>query len=685
MWNTQPIGNNMSSVWNAQPLGHSVPPMSPNRVIPTSPSTNPQLYAVQLTGPCSPTHAQHPVFLAPRSVSMPLPLSQHQFTAPYPELKSPTSPLFTPVAGPISPLLLSPVSIEGMTPQGNGGGIAAMNSPLRFSPDEAKKCEEHYSESVKKQIKEATRGMVDKACQHMGKRIRHVHICAGCGKKRPEEYQKAHPLKRGQIPERNYCDSCLHDASATERSDTDDTSEANHAEEAPGNTPNGTQKGSKNYFDRKLTNKSKRFGLLSNILPRPVTSEDHPEQSDSPSSANESEIKVSATTRVAGRKVKQRRRRHPPPSGEEDARINEGNVPSPELGEPVHHQGIHSRDGKQPTPKDELHTEQSSPMAHSKRGVLEEIISGTQPYHSAGKTQGKDTGSASEAAATQKRSGLPRLFSSKAAPKTKPDICAKTVPGTLGAAVLVDEAGNNQPEAVNRANKYPGPRNEVQSAADAYDAYDSSFSAEQPAGDARHTRHEYKYTQERKLRDRGHSQLRTRPHENSRSEQPVRDTQASQRGCSGCRRVQRPRADERAQGTQEEHRGAVRSNESATPYNVRHNTDDGRGGSREETDKVEENTQSLDESNLAASAEFFNDFTGAGGGSDTTPFSIPSFVTGTQPSEVSHNSHQRLDENVAIAYEQAEALITDQVANQPHCPVELPGKKLCKFPTRLGR
>jgi hypothetical protein len=50
----------------------------------------------------------------------------------------------------------------------------------------------------------------------LSKRIRHVHVCAGCGKKRSKRYQKAHPLKRGEAPTRNYCYSCLQDAASTD-------------------------------------------------------------------------------------------------------------------------------------------------------------------------------------------------------------------------------------------------------------------------------------------------------------------------------------------------------------------------------------------------------------------------------------------------------------------------------------
>ncbi|KAI0404940.1 hypothetical protein F4802DRAFT_615145 [Xylaria palmicola] len=48
--------------------------------------------------------------------------------------------------------------------------------------------------------------------QHLSQRIRHLHTCTGCGKKRSARFQKAHPLKRGEMPALQYCHDCLADA-----------------------------------------------------------------------------------------------------------------------------------------------------------------------------------------------------------------------------------------------------------------------------------------------------------------------------------------------------------------------------------------------------------------------------------------------------------------------------------------
>jgi len=46
----------------------------------------------------------------------------------------------------------------------------------------------------------------------IGKRIRHVHVCTGCGKKRSRGYHRDNPLKRGEIPALSYCNRCVRHA-----------------------------------------------------------------------------------------------------------------------------------------------------------------------------------------------------------------------------------------------------------------------------------------------------------------------------------------------------------------------------------------------------------------------------------------------------------------------------------------
>ncbi|KAI1819744.1 hypothetical protein F4861DRAFT_546438 [Xylaria intraflava] len=57
--------------------------------------------------------------------------------------------------------------------------------------------------------------------KRLSRRIRHVHVCGGCGKKRSRKYHKNHPLKRGEIPALNYCYNCLKDAAETDFDSSD--------------------------------------------------------------------------------------------------------------------------------------------------------------------------------------------------------------------------------------------------------------------------------------------------------------------------------------------------------------------------------------------------------------------------------------------------------------------------------
>jgi hypothetical protein len=104
--------------------------------------------------------------------------------------------------------------------------------PIRYSHTEAMKCEEHYNavmrntaqevnkhEDKHRNRKKKTRGFKEDISKH----IQHVHICAECGKKRSKKYQKAHPLKKGQVPDRSYCTKCRRRVPFVESDDTDDS------------------------------------------------------------------------------------------------------------------------------------------------------------------------------------------------------------------------------------------------------------------------------------------------------------------------------------------------------------------------------------------------------------------------------------------------------------------------------
>ncbi|KAK7757772.1 oligosaccharyl transferase stt3 subunit [Diatrype stigma] len=81
----------------------------------------------------------------------------------------------------------------------------------------------------------------------ISKNIRHHHICTGCGKKRSRDYQKAHPLKRGEIPKPAYCARCVRDAEIADNSFvSDDDHVAHHGDVIREKTQKEPEKNEKN-------------------------------------------------------------------------------------------------------------------------------------------------------------------------------------------------------------------------------------------------------------------------------------------------------------------------------------------------------------------------------------------------------------------------------------------------------
>lgn len=133
--------------------------------------------------------------------------------------------------------------------------------------------------------------------QTLSERIRHVHVCGGCGRKRSRRYQKAHPLRRGEIPALNYCYSCLKDAA-----DTDDgASEGDIAETTKPwrNDERRAPTGSKYTNERsrghhRWVKKSNPIGSLSKLFSCEATLNPPPPPPRSISSAEESSSRASS-------------------------------------------------------------------------------------------------------------------------------------------------------------------------------------------------------------------------------------------------------------------------------------------------------------------------------------------------------------------------------------------------------
>ncbi|KAI1444010.1 hypothetical protein F5Y02DRAFT_428264 [Annulohypoxylon stygium] len=220
--------------------------VSPNNGFPTTSSTKPQEYAVQNPVPGSfprpwptlasvPHHLQSPIHSASQPVASP-PFFHHiQMMPQYQEVRNPVCPtpgsLFTPVPPHQSLLVTTPLPTT--QPRDGLSTVALKGSlPLRYSPSEVRKCEEHYKASRKSTLqgtdKYESNGKERRGNKRdIGKHIQHIHVCAGCGRIRSRRYHSEHPLKRGQIPERDYCARCQHEAALVENDDTDNTDDDN--------------------------------------------------------------------------------------------------------------------------------------------------------------------------------------------------------------------------------------------------------------------------------------------------------------------------------------------------------------------------------------------------------------------------------------------------------------------------
>ncbi|KAI0526075.1 hypothetical protein F5B22DRAFT_267748 [Xylaria bambusicola] len=142
--------------------------------------------------------------------------------------------------------------------------------------------------------------------KRLSKRIRHVHLCAGCGEKRSTRYQRAHPLKRGQIPPVNYCYRCLKDAADTDGDTSDDDLGTVNAyrkkcEQADVSWPKSDEddiidesEHSYQHSYRESRKKHNRFGPLSRLFSRRSSARQPPLAPRSVSSAEVSRSRASS-------------------------------------------------------------------------------------------------------------------------------------------------------------------------------------------------------------------------------------------------------------------------------------------------------------------------------------------------------------------------------------------------------
>ncbi|KAI1304697.1 hypothetical protein F5Y03DRAFT_165596 [Xylaria venustula] len=144
--------------------------------------------------------------------------------------------------------------------------------------------------------------------RRLSKRIRHIHVCSGCGKKRSGRYQRAHPLRRGEVPALNYCYTCLKDAADTDCDTSDDhsISRSHHRKSSrettvpwPSSDEGRTIADGQYSYERsrqgsRWVKKSNRFGPFSKLFSRKVATDPFPPSTMSASSAEESISRASS-------------------------------------------------------------------------------------------------------------------------------------------------------------------------------------------------------------------------------------------------------------------------------------------------------------------------------------------------------------------------------------------------------
>ncbi|KAI1133866.1 hypothetical protein F5Y05DRAFT_400668 [Hypoxylon sp. FL0543] len=307
----------------ATPNGPISPPLGSQGCIVQSPTTG----GVLLLSPLAPTTPSHhyvptPAFLVPQPPSVPLYVQQSPTTVQQPGILPPNYPSSGPVPVPLPTSSFANQQFP-LVQARSDGHIGASNKPVKFSLTEASKCEEHYNTALRAETKDINnkKSEVEHKKENeagnqrsVSKHIQHIHHCAGCGRLRSKEYQKAHPLKRGQIPEPEYCTRCLRDAALMENAAINEASAAQSANEGSVSTtntavPHTRKKESKRHgtFAWLKSKRPRRFSFLSSLLSNSTTSECSPRSPTSVSSTGETGSNISAPVMGSSRENRNNR------------------------------------------------------------------------------------------------------------------------------------------------------------------------------------------------------------------------------------------------------------------------------------------------------------------------------------------------------------------------------------------
>ncbi|KAI0387250.1 hypothetical protein F5Y04DRAFT_286475 [Hypomontagnella monticulosa] len=670
------------STWNVQPLDNIIPGVTPSQVTPITPSGQPQIYPHQVTasgtspnwglpqtpaGP-SPQYLSSTGYAAPQPqpqtqpqmVSVPVFLHQPSPTTLYPGNISPTDPI--PEIRPTRPPPPPPLQLSTNKSQGEnkGNDNTDMDSSVLFSPVQARKFEEHYNATLAANVRDKDKGEREQSPKEtdLSRHMQHVHTCAACGKRRSKRYQKAHPLKRGQVPKQAYCRQCLHDAALmnTDGANGDSNSAASRTDEdADDNTIRvaslnqahvspDSSKGKKRGYKEKWKQKSGRLSVLSSMLPSSRTQ------------------KVASMSRQSPLSARKRSKTVPGPTVESDSSKSLESPPK-ETTRDAHHTMLPSdvdarenlpetapRKVKRSVPKKDVRKGSSNTTAGPDLGLFIDISPVLDQNRS---TQDEVSDASQKDTAPKSRSKIPRPILSKktgSAPTAPPE--GAIAPANSDTAHKTKDDNSQSPKLRKDLRGVPGS---ISSAKEL--TYGTGNSVD------------YKSTQKGVSEHRGHSLQQSHSYAMPRSKKTVRKPKLDRYEISGRSQAQRGQANTRArrQGAWEGQMDTLVEDTEDTPQDptfdlpptpvdplygsdvsISNFADDYSEGMKQAEQVAEKSVEKLAESDLASAGKMFDDFPSPRSppwaDSSTPPFNVSSHVTRTEISVESYISSDQHDD-----------------------------------------
>ncbi|KAI0845284.1 hypothetical protein F5Y00DRAFT_265688 [Daldinia vernicosa] len=713
-----------TSFWNMKANGNGTLTMEPVQGPSAALPTNPRVYATSTQLPdygglrslgqrqspgAAPTtqYAQPPVYMAPQSTAVHSYFQPHQYTALYPEPKSPAFPVPGSMQVPFPAFPLSPVAPTtppaNLSPGESSKAASSSASTARFIPSEAKEFEEHYSATMKSQVQEARNDEGKKqkgaiAIEEISKYIQHVHICAACGKKRSRGYQRAHPLKRGEIPTRDYCRKCLHRAlKDNDTADLDALMSNNTREplrhasyETAGTIREDKPMDAKTWRSRKLKRRPARLNLTSMIPSQKASRADDMELPLPVSSGEESDFSVSAPIPIpSSREYRHRNKRVASSDKETRHKVNINSSTSKLKTSRDRRESSPDEDGRS-TLRNAAHTKSYNTTANREPKGSAETTSGLGQHEGPGRIYGSGIEVPSLTTASPKRrTRVPRPNVPKSVSETVPKVSAGGIPTLSEAASLESEARDKVYKNIDDDFERLSFLKEVQEFKNKYSTFDDkSPRAQWPAREGYDSAKENRPVYDRGPKTYNHGRERPNLSAMPDFEQPAGGSGLGWHGYSSRERIDRyqdkPEARQEFQG----HVGRTTEAEPDTPdtptwpstptstdlpydntASIPVFTDDYWGGGEEDEDWAENSARNLAEEELASAGKLFDDLTGGNWGkSRTSSFFIPTFVTRTEISVESLRSSEEQNcataDTSTVTYQLAETSETGEDVDQ---------------------